>query len=68
MPLILALGRQKEADLLEFEASLVYRMSSRTARAVKQRNSILKNQIKVNNNKNETPAHAHSTCGSSENQ
>ena len=30
MPLILALGRQGQADLCEFEASLVYRASSRT--------------------------------------
>ena len=30
MPLIPALWRQKQADLCEFEASLVYRMSSRT--------------------------------------
>ena len=32
MLLILALGRQRQADLCEFEASLVYRVSSRTAR------------------------------------
>ena len=32
MPLILVL-RRKEVDLCEFEASLVYRVSSRTARA-----------------------------------
>ena len=30
MPLIPALGRQSQADLCEFEASLVYRASSRT--------------------------------------
>ena len=28
-PLILALGRQRQVDLSEFKASLVYRMSSR---------------------------------------
>jgi hypothetical protein len=39
MPLIPALGRQ----ISEFEASLVYRMSSRTARAT-QRNPVSKNQ------------------------
>ena len=33
MPLISALGRQKQADLCEFKASLVYIVSSRTARA-----------------------------------
>ena len=31
--LILALGRQRQEDLYEFEASLVLRVSSRTARA-----------------------------------
>jgi hypothetical protein len=37
MPLIPALGREKQEDLCEFEASLVYRASSRIARAT-QRN------------------------------
>jgi hypothetical protein len=35
MPLIPALGRQRQADLCELEASLVYRVSSRTARDTK---------------------------------
>jgi hypothetical protein len=49
MSLIQALGRQRQADLCEFEASLVvYRVSSRTAKAT-QRNSVLKqNKIKQN--------------------
>jgi hypothetical protein len=49
-PLIPALGRQRQADFedFEFEASLVYKVSSRTARAI-QRNPVLKNQ---NNNNN----------------
>jgi hypothetical protein len=38
-PLILALGRQRQADIHEFEASLVYRVSSRTAIAT-QRNCL----------------------------
>jgi hypothetical protein len=38
MCLIPALGRQRQADLCEFEASLIYKESSRTARAVTQRN------------------------------
>jgi hypothetical protein len=42
-------GRQ----ISEFEASLVYRMSSRTARAT-QRNPVLKNKIKQNKTKNKT--------------
>ena len=44
MPLIPALARQRQVDLWEFEASLVYKVSSRTARAVKQRNPVLKNK------------------------
>ena len=35
MPLIPALEGQRQADLFEFKASLVYRVSSRTARAQK---------------------------------
>ena len=44
MPLIPALGRQRQADLCEFEASLVYKVSFRIVRAVTQRNPVLKNQ------------------------
>jgi hypothetical protein len=47
MPLIPALGRQRQADS-EFEASLVYRVSSRKARAI-QRNPVSKNQKKKKN-------------------
>jgi len=36
MALIPALGRQRQADLCEFGASLVYRESSRTARATQK--------------------------------
>ena len=43
-PLIPALRRQR--DLCEFQASLVYRVSSRTARAT-QRNPVLKNNQTV---------------------
>jgi hypothetical protein len=35
-PLIPALGRQRHAEHYEFEASLVYRVSSRTARATER--------------------------------
>ena len=42
MPLIPALGRQRQV-ISEFEASLVYRVSSRTARAT-QRNPVLNKQ------------------------
>ena len=41
---------QTQADLYEFEASLVYRVSSRTARAT-QRNPVSKNKNKTKNQK-----------------
>ena len=41
-PLVPALGRQRQADLSEFEASLVYQASSRTARIVTQKNNVSK--------------------------
>lgn len=47
-PLILALKRQKPADLCEFKASVLYRLSSRTDKAT-QRN--LSQKTKQNNNK-----------------
>ena len=40
-PELTTLGRQRQADLREFEASLVYRVSSRTAEAT-QRNPVSK--------------------------
>jgi hypothetical protein len=49
MPSIPALGRQRQV-ISEFEASLVYRVSSRTARAT-QRNPVSKNKQKNNNKK-----------------
>jgi len=42
MPLI-PIGRQSQADLCEFEASLVYKASSRTIEAVIQRNPVSEN-------------------------
>ena len=50
MPLIPALGSQKQTDWYEFETSLVYKVSSRTATAVSQRNPVLKNKTKQNKN------------------
>ena len=41
MPLIPALRRQRQMDLCQFKASLIYRVSSRTARAI-QRSPVLK--------------------------
>jgi hypothetical protein len=46
-PLILALGKQRQVDLCEFKASVIYRVSSRTARD-KQRNPISKKKKKIN--------------------
>ena len=43
-----ALQRQKQADLYEFEATLVYRVSSRTAKAT-QRNLVLKKKKRQGN-------------------
>jgi hypothetical protein len=43
MPLIPAFMRQRQADFCKFEASLVYRPSSRPARAT-QRNPVSKNK------------------------
>jgi hypothetical protein len=47
-PLIPALGRQRQVDLSEFRDSLVYQVSSRTARAT-QRNPVSKNLKKKKN-------------------
>ena len=48
MPLFPALWRQRQrqADLCEFKASLVYKERSRTARDVTQRNLVLENKNK----------------------
>ena len=43
MPFISALRRQRQVDLCEFGASLVYRVSFRTVRAT-QRNPVLNKQ------------------------
>ena len=46
MPFIPALERQRQAELCEIEASLVYKASSRITRAVAQRNPVFK-QTKI---------------------
>jgi hypothetical protein len=43
MPLIFVFSRQRKADLYEFQARLVHKMSSGTVRAT-QRNCIFKEQ------------------------
>ena len=53
MPLISALRKQKQVDLSEFEASLIYRASSRTARD-SQRNCHQKKKKKKKNHKKQT--------------
>jgi hypothetical protein len=50
-PLILALGRQRQTDLFEFKASLVYTVSSRTARAIPGKPSLKKTKTKPNQTK-----------------
>ena len=42
MPLIPALEKQRQVDLNEYEASLLDKVSYRTARTVTQRNSVSK--------------------------
>jgi hypothetical protein len=51
MPLIPTLQRERQVDLCELEASLVYRVSSRTARAI-ERNLVSK---QTNKQTNKTP-------------
>ena len=48
MPSILAPRRQRQVDVCEFQASLVYRASSRTAKTT-QRNPVSKNQKQQTN-------------------
>jgi hypothetical protein len=43
-----ALGRQRQMDLCEFEASLVYKASSRTARAMQTNLASKQNKTKQN--------------------
>jgi hypothetical protein len=50
VPLIPVLRRQRQMDVCEFKASLVYRVSSRIARAI-QRNPILKTKNKQKTSK-----------------
>lgn len=47
MPLILALDRQRQEDLCEFKASLIYRASSRTARDYTEKLSCLEKLLIV---------------------
>jgi len=47
VPLMLALGRKRQVDLCEFEASLFYRASSGTARTT-QKNHVSKNKTNRN--------------------
>ena len=46
MSLIPALGRKRQVDLCKFKASLVYRVSSRTATTIPQRNPVSEKQRK----------------------
>ena len=42
MPLVPALARQKNEDILQFWASMLYKACSRTARAVMHKNPVSK--------------------------
>ena len=46
MPLIPAFGKQRQAVLYEFEANLVYRANSRTAKGT-QRTTVSKKENKI---------------------
>jgi hypothetical protein len=48
--MIPALRREKQAEVCEFKASLVYKVNSSTARVVIQRNPVLKIKTKQHNN------------------
>lgn len=48
MPLVPALRKQRQVDLCEFEASLVYKVSSRTAKAT-QRHPVLEKRKEKQN-------------------
>ena len=50
-PLLQGLGRQRQADLCEFEASLVYRVTSKTARDTQRSNISKQNKTKKTTNK-----------------
>ena len=56
-PLIPVLGRRRQVNLCSFEASLVYRMSSRTAGALLHREILFQKQNKTKPN-NRTPTQA----------
>jgi hypothetical protein len=47
MSLIPALRRQRQVDLCEFQHTLVYKVSSRTARAIARRNLVSIKIIKM---------------------
>lgn len=51
MPLVLALGRERQVDLCEFEASLAYRSSSRTAREILLKQNKTKRNKQTNKKK-----------------
>ena len=64
-PLGLALRRQRQKDICEFEASLVYRASSRTGSKATKRNPVSKHQTtkQTPRNKNfKKPSHGSCFC------
>lgn len=45
MPLIQALGRQRQADQFELKARLIYKARSRIVKTIKQGNPVSKSQV-----------------------
>jgi hypothetical protein len=58
-----ALGRQRQEDLCEFKANLVYRVSFRKVRA-KQRNHVKKNKKQKTNKQKKNPSYSRMSSAS----
>ena len=61
MSLILAFRKQRQADLCESEASLVYRVSSRTGSKTTQRNPVSKQNKQTKKEKRKGLGKTHTT-------
>ena len=59
----LSTKKLRQPDLCEFQASLLFILSSSTARAVKQRNSVLKNQKRKKKKQKGTIVYLFLACG-----
>ncbi|MGE9501762.1 hypothetical protein ACQP3D_25510, partial [Escherichia coli] len=63
MPLIPALGRQRQVNLCEFEASLLSRVSARIGFKATQRNPVLKRQTTTTTNPTTTKTNKNGVLG-----